>query len=321
MYQWRPAPGYRSNGRNNGGGAKLMAHRLAITRIEFNKRGKPKEVLKLGNLDGSGGHALDFFRKVIKEADWQPEKKRHAIRGNNDELACEHPEMVAGMMLAGERGIHAGRYKQDFTTPDGVRTEEDIEAPSVFVAAYMPSAATVGYLVTHTYHGRYFKTGLLQALPGVLLTIFPEAVVTTSTWAPKADLAAVLKEGAVLELELERHQTVDQYRPFTAKSAGTQRLSLLPDGPNARFDIEALVAAHENEEKLEEILEVADVKYHSLSATVKYKGSTRVFTLGEANDDWLTWDISPEVGDVARPEPAALLQAAVQLLKDQKLLP
>lgn len=66
--------------------------------------------------------------------------------------------MVAAMMLAGEQGIVAEQFAGDFTTSLGDRDEDTIEAPRVLALAYMPPRRTDGYLVTHGYHNRFFKS-------------------------------------------------------------------------------------------------------------------------------------------------------------------
>jgi hypothetical protein len=316
-----------------------MAHRLSITKVRFRaraprtKKGEEKlepEFLELGNLDGAGATALAYFERLFAEVRWpQPladptpdtSPGRHAIRGIAELVPTGRSHTVAAMLLAGETGVESTVYGSDFETKAGTRTGDMIEAPRVLALAHMPPRATTGYLVTHSYHGRYFKTGLLKSLSGEARRQGLQVVIKHDTWAPTAELAQVLSAGTLVSVDLEQHVQIDDYEPFTTKSAGEMRLRLKPENEKGgAFDIEKLKQADSDESVRKKMLSVAGVKFHELAVTMRYAGSTRQFVLGAPNDEWASVDVTDHVGDAARPDPELLVAEAVKLLAAEGLL-
>jgi hypothetical protein len=199
-----------------------MAHRLSVTKVHFHTRRDPEDIRPLGDLNESGAMATDFFSAHFDRAMWNERNdddepgdasgKRHAVRGICEILSTGQPDIVAGMMLAGERGIVAEYYADDFVTKTGDRDEGTIEAPRVLALAYMPHRSTDGYLVTHSYHNRYFKTGLMASLrPAVVNAFGGELTIKMDNWAPMADVAAMIQQGPILKMLKAWNRQIDRH--------------------------------------------------------------------------------------------------------------
>ena len=294
-----------------------MGHRLAITKVWFNKSGAPEDVVPLGNLDGTGLTAKSLFEAHFDDLFWEAPSSDHKIRFRAW-APSSGTDLVGAIFMAGEGGIEADLYDEALENQVGSRTAEMYEAPLVLALAYLPNTADVGWLVTHAFYNRYFKAGLLQSLHGAVgsrvRAIEPKLKLNLESWAPVADLRQIIDDGQVTGFSVQDPVDVDAFTPggMLATEVGKIRLVVVPDRGH-KFTKKPFLDAVDDGTKRLEHLTVDEKAWSEGIVDVQTATGTRKFVLGSDNKEWFSWDVTEQVG-TGQPEAQALVDAALDLL-------